>query len=199
MTEQQRQAAWEAVHRPETSPAELACIGSTYPEFAEAIAAHPNATSQAGAAQPSAAQHHVAQPYAAQSYAANAHTTYATNPATSSVFPATAAAQKGRLNVFGVIALSIHALHALTNGIAPMLISRMAMDLDLSSTNVSMLYTGTALVWALLAGGFALAGTLQKQAPRMRWAAISSLVVSGLALLSIISTFASSLFAPLFF
>ena len=43
MTEQQRQAAWEAVHRPETTGEELARIAEAHPEFASAIAAHPNA------------------------------------------------------------------------------------------------------------------------------------------------------------
>lgn len=203
MTEQQRQAAWEAVHRPETTGEELTRIGSAYPEFVSAIAAHPNAMSQAPAAQAPGAQVPAAQPYAAQSYPAQS---YATNPHsahTTNATPAgalgTTAAQSGRLNVFGIIALSIHVVHSLTNGFVPMLISRMAMDLDLNSMNISMFYTVTALAWALLAGGFAIAGTLQKQAPRMRWTAISSLVVSGLALLSIASTFVSSLFAPLFY
>lgn len=194
MTEQQRQAAWEAVHRPETTGEELTRIGNAYPEFVSAIAAHPNAVSQAPTAQPYAAQG-----YAAQSHATNPHTAYATNAAPPAGTLGTAAAQSGRLNVFGIIALSIHALHSFTNGFAPMFISRMAMDLDLNSMNISMLYTATALAWTLLAGGFAIAGTLQKQAPRMRWTAISSLVVSGLALLSIVSTFISSLFAPLFY
>ncbi len=198
MTEQQRQAAWEAVHRPETTGEELTRIGHAYREFAAAIATHPNAVSRAGTVQPSPAQQPEPQPYAEHSAAAYPHGAYA-NAATPAGLSATAAARGNKLNVFGIIALSIHVLHSFTNGFASILMSRMAMDLDLSSMNLSMFYTVSALVWALLAGGFAIAGTLQKQAPRLRWTAISSLVVSGLGLLSIISTFIASLSAPLFF
>lgn len=38
-----REAAWAALHRPKTDPAELAAIAGAHPEFAGAIAAHPNA------------------------------------------------------------------------------------------------------------------------------------------------------------
>ena len=180
MTQQQRQAAWEAVHRPETSSDDLARIAQAHPEFAQAIAAHPNTAAQAPAAQ-----------YAAAHLHAPGQNLAPAGPA--------ATAQNGRLNVFGIIALSILALHSIMNAFTPIIVSRTALDLGLSSMNISMLFAGITLAWTLVAGGFALAGALQKQAPRMRWTAISSLVVCALALLSLIASLFSGLLAPLFY
>ena len=183
VTEQQRQAAWEAVHRPETTGEELARISSAYPEFAAAIAAHPNAVSQRPAAQP----------YAAQSQAAY------TNAAAPASFSATAPGHTAKLNVFGIVALSILAVHAIWGAFMPIVVTRAALDFGLDSSHLSLLVGAINLVWIVVAGSFALVGALKKDAPRMRWTAISSLVVCALSLLSLIASLFMGLLAPLFY
>lgn len=188
VTEQQRQAAWEAAHRPETTGEELARISSAYPEFAAAIAAHPNAVSQLPAAQPDAAQ-----PCAAQSQAAYS------NAAAPAGFSATAPGHTAKLNVFGIVALSILAVHAIWGAFMPIVVTRAALDFGLDSSHLSLLVGAINLVWIVVAGSFALVGALKKDAPRMRWTAISSLVVCALSLLSLIASLFVGLLAPLFY
>ena len=162
VTEQQRQAAWEAAHRPETTGEELARISSAYPEFAAAIAAHPNAAAPAS-------------------------------------FSATAPVHAAKLNVFGIVALSVLAVHAIWGAFMPIVVTRAALDFGLDSSHLSLLVGAINLVWIVVAGSFALVGALKKDAPRMRWTAISSLVVCALSILSLIASLFVGLLAPLFY
>lgn len=192
MTDQQREQAWAAVHRPETSSEELAHIAAAHPEFAQAIAAHPNAPVRTappapGPAGPVTTQ----QPWPAWSETAGGGATAAPGMG--------ASAQNSDLNVMGIVALGVLALHAITSAFMPMMVTRLALDLGLSSMSISLLFGGVTLVWVLVAGAFALIGAQQKHKPRLRWMAISALVACGLSLLSILASLSSGLFAPLFF
>ena len=223
MTEQQRQAAWEAVHRPETSAEDLARIGQMHPEFAQAIAAHPNAAapapllqnSPAPALEPEQAPHEA--PSAAPSeqassaapqqqwgpgisdQAAWAHAASVPAGVASAGQTPASQPQSGRLNVFGIVALSLQVVHALTTTVTSMAVNSLAMNSGLGSMPMSLLYAGIGVLWALVVGCLGLAGVLQKDAPRMRWTAVSALVTACLGLLTIFASFFSAMFAPVFY
>jgi len=287
MTDQQRDAAWAAVHRPETSSEELGRIAEAHPEFGAAIQAHPNAhvagvsatqhawsaattadeasqvvvAPDAGFSAPNAAAAPgtpgspaepggrettgayaaPGDPAAAGAYAAPGDPAAAGAYAAPGTYPNAAAAPGtlgspaapgghaaagayaapgtypnagayptqqgtsastatgGRLNVFGIIALAILVVQALTSVYLPVVMSRLAYDLGLPIAGTSLIFGAINLVGILIVGGFALAGVLQKQATRMRWTAVSALVSCGLGLLSLIASLFSGMLAPLFY
>lgn len=256
MTDQQRDAAWAAVHRPETSSEELGRIAEAHPEFGAAIQAHPNAhvagvsaaqhawsaattadeasqvvvAPDAGFSAPNAAAAPgtpgspaepggrettgayaaPGAPAAAGAYAAPGDPAAAGAYAAPGTYPNAGAyptqqgtsastAAGGRLNVFGIIALAILVMQALTSVYLPVVMSRLAYDLGLPIAGTSLIFGAINLVGILIVGGFALAGVLQKQATRMRWTAVSALVSCGLGLLSLIASLFSGMLAPLFY
>lgn len=145
---------------------------------------------QAQAPYPGSQQGDYQQQYAQQQYAQQqAHSSQA----------AQRQRPQGRLNVLGVIALAIQLLHAIFSAFTPMLVVRVSMDLDINSSGISLMLGGINLFWMLLSGGLALAGVLQKNAPRLRWTAIGALVVSALGIVSIVFSLLSGLLAPLFY
>ncbi len=180
MNEQQRLADWATVHRPDTSAEELARIARAHPEFMSAIAAHPNAPGVTVAAEAP-------------------HTHYPVSSSAQFATTTAPAPSQGALNVMGIIALAILVLHAVSDAFLPMLMSRSAYEWGLSGMMISFLFGGVTLAWTIVAGAFALAGTLQKRASRMRWTAIGSLVACGLTLISLIASLFTGLFAPLLY
>lgn len=105
----------------------------------------------------------------------------------------------GKLNVLGIIALSIQVLVTISSAFTPTLMFRLSLDLGMAAQSVGLLLAGIHLFWALVVGGLGLGGVLQKQASRLRWTAIGALVAAGLGLLSVVCSLLSSLLTPLFY
>lgn len=108
---------------------------------------------------------------------------YASQPqAQQAAYPAARGGEAGRLNLLGVIALGLQVLLALSNAFLPLLYRQVAMSGDFSVISVVMPVTQG--VMQLIIVGLAVAGLLQRSAPRLRWTAIGALVSGGLSLLS---------------
>lgn len=114
-------------------------------------------------------------------------------PALSAAFPPASAS---RPNVLGILALALLVLEMLFGSFTPFLYHA-------ATGNFAAVSAAITIVHALLllaALGLAIAGVLQRGRDRFRWAAIGSLVASGLALVGIVlnlfsgwlSTFLSS-------
>ena len=91
-------------------------------------------------------------------------------------------APPARVNVLGIVALALVALGALLNVFLPFVYRAMAETGDIGSAITAV---GIAqAVLHVIAGGLALAGVLQRNAPRLRWTAIGALVTCALWALS---------------
>lgn len=93
----------------------------------------------------------------------------------------------GRVNILGVIALVILLLQALGTLFAPAFQFFLAIQIGLDFSLVSLIQTGINVFVLLIAGALALAGVLQKSAPRLRWTAIGSLVAVCLSLVAMVT------------
>lgn len=176
--EQQRVAAWAAVHRPETTGDELLRIVAAHPEFAPAIAAHPNAPATAGpnAAQPQyVGQAPTGHPqYAALQYSAG----YA-------VAGQPAAQPRSPINVPGIIAFALLVLVTVL-GLFSMTVQRQAMV----TFNYALMW-GFPLIRLLLvltAVGLGIAGARMRSKPRLRWMAVGSIVTGGFLVIPLLLT-----------
>ena len=190
--EAQRIEAWAAVHRPETTGDELARIAEEHPEFASAIAAHPNAPATQPAeqapyeqaqpdqtlyAQHSHAQPHHAQPQYAQPQHAQPHQyaqpqyaphQYASGPADPS---------RPKVNVAGIIAFSLLVVVTVLEFFVPV-VMRQAM----LTYNISLMigFPLVRLILALCAIVIGIVGARMRSQPRLRWMAVGSIVAGRL-------------------
>lgn len=121
--------------------------------------------------------------YAAPQYAEPPHTTpqYAA-PQQPFAQGSGAARALGRVNILGIVALALVAAGALLNVFIPFIYRAMAETGDIGSA-ISAVGTVQAVLH-VIAAGLALAGVLQRNAPRVRWAAIGALVACALWVVS---------------
>jgi len=196
MNDQQRGEAWAALHRPETSPETLSRIANDHPEFAAAIAAHPNAypglkawaQSRAGQ-QPQ--QHGQPQSHAQpqpQVQSQQPHSYAAPTTAPGSARPYSPAPAGGLFNVMGAIGLGVMVLSALFSFAIPFLLRTASMNYNMTLFSLA---TGGVQWAAIIIGGvFGVIGVVQKQRQRGRWMAYAALGAAGC---SAIASFASLL------
>ncbi|MBL3686497.1 hypothetical protein D3248_05960 [Leucobacter zeae] len=121
--------------------------------------------------------------YAAPQYAEPPHTTpqYAA-PQQPFAQGSGAARPLDRVNILGIVALALVAAGALLNVFIPFIYRAMAETGDIGSA-ISAVGTVQAVLH-VIAAGLALAGVLQRNAPRVRWAAIGALVACALWVVS---------------
>ena len=183
--------AWAAVHRPETSSTELARIAAAHPEFAAAIAEHPNAPA---ARTPEASAPYLAQPgHAQQQYAPTAYTQpqpqYAqpeyTQPQNGPAQPA-ASRQPATVNVAGIIAFSLLVVVTVLEFFVPVVMRQAMLTYNLS---LMVGFPLLRLILALCAIVIGIVGARMRSRPRLRWMAIGSIVAgSFLAIPLLLST-----------
>jgi len=89
-----------------------------------------------------------------------------------------APAPRGRVNALGIVALALVGVGALLNVFLPLLYRVLATSGEIG-TAISAVGTVQAVLH-VIAGGLAIGGVLQRNAPRFRWAAIGALVTSAL-------------------
>lgn len=197
MNDQQRGEAWAALHRPETSPETLSRIANDHPEFAAAIAAHPNAypglkawaQSRAGqqAQQQPHAQTQQSQPVQPQQ-PVQPHSYAAPTTAPGSARPYSPTPAGGLFNAMGAIGLGVMVLSALFSFAIPFLLRTASMNYNMTLFSLA---TGGVQWAAIIIGGvFGIIGVVQKQRQRGRWMAYAALGAAGC---SAIASFASLL------
>lgn len=113
--------------------------------------------------------------------------------------PQTGYARPERVNVLGVVALSIAALHSALSVLTPAFVFRLSFDLDLDSSAISLVLGAVNLFWVLVVGVLGLFGLMRKDQPRLRWTAIGAVVSAGLGIISFVFSLFSGLLAPLFY
>lgn len=167
MNDQQRGEAWAALHRPETSPETLAHIANEYPEFAAAIAAHPNTYPDLKVWAQSRAGQQAQQPrtYAAPTTTPGSARPYSPSPA------------GGLFNVMGTIGLGVMALSALFSFVVPFLLR--AASINYSMPLFSLATGGVQWTAVIVSGVFGVIGVMQKQRQRGRWMAYAALGAAG--------------------
>lgn len=200
MNDQQRGEAWAALHRPETSPETLSRIANDHPEFAAAIAAHPNAypglkawaqsragqqPQQHGQPQSQVQSQSQIQP---QVQPQQPHSYAAPTTAPGSARPYSPAPAGGLFNVMGAIGLGVMVLSALFSFAIPFLLRTASMNYNMTLFSLA---TGGVQWAAIIIGGvFGVIGVVQKQRQRGRWMAYAALGAAGC---SAIASFASLL------
>ncbi len=212
MTEQQRQADWAAVHRPETTTEELTRIAQDHPEFMPAVMAHehaPGATSHAvsmeapGAANTpltdAAAQLHpqpTTQAQAAQGYPhpqAQAQAQAQAQQAYAHPMAAHPASHTGDpTNKLAYAALIVAAAGSIASFIDPFIIRGLLMA---DAHAVIGLVTG-AISWFFIIATAILAilALKKKDQPRGRWAAYAALGAAGSGALAFFSSMVGNFF-----
>lgn len=195
--EANRVEAWAAVHRPETSSDELTRIAEAHPEFASAIADHPNAPAalapeavEVGPVQAQDSQQHFALPgpYAQPRYA---QPQYSDVQYAQPQYPAPSYAaprQPSSTNIAGIIAFSLLVVVTVLEFFVPV-VMRQAM----LTYNISLMvgFPLLRLILALCAIAIGIVGARMRSKPRLRWMAVGSIVAgSFLALPLLLSTLA---------
>lgn len=202
--EAQRVEAWAAVHRPETTSEDLARIAEAHPEFAPAIAEHPNAPASgiadAGSqwnTQPDqpldTPSSHVtaqyAQPHSQPQYA---QPQYVSEPHAGSAKP--------RVNVAGVIAFSLLVLTTVLGFFFPYVMRQAMMTFDVAMMITFPLIRLLLVIAAIVLGAI---GAKMRLRPRLRWMAVGSLVAGSFLavplLLTTLSYASPSLFSFYYF
>ncbi len=164
--EAQRIEAWAAVHRPETTRDELVRIAEAHPEFAPAIAAHPNAPASQPLEQAPQAQ-------------------YA--PALFSVAQSSQWA-KPKVNIAGIIAFSLLVVVTVLEFFVPAVMHQAMLTYDIS---LMIGFPLIRLILALCAIAIGIVGARMQSQPRLRWMAVGSIVAgSFLAVPLLLSTLA---------
>lgn len=200
--EAKRVEAWAAVHRPETSPDELARIAEAHPEFASAIAEHPNApityapeAVEFGPVQAQGSQQHYALPgshaqpmYAQPQYsdAQYAQSQYAAPQYAASQYAAPR--QPSSTNIAGIIAFSLLVVVTVLEFFVPVVMRQAMLTYNLS---LMVGFPLLRLILALCAIAIGIVGARMRSRPRLRWMAIGSIVAgSFLAIPLLLSTLA---------
>lgn len=211
--EAKRVEAWAAVHRPETTSEELARIAEAHPEFAPAIAEHPNAPasgivdappppdqpldSPTSYTTPQYAQPQYAQPQHSQPQSQHAQPQYAqTHYSAESLTAPT----KPGLNVAGVIAFSLLVLTTVLGFFFPYVMRQAMMTFDVAMMTTFPLIRLLLVIAAIVLGAI---GAKMRMRPRLRWMAVGSLVTGSFfaipLLLTTLSYASPSLFSFYYF
>ena len=174
--EAQRIEAWAAVHRPETTGDELARIGQAHPEFASAIAAHPNAPAtqpaeQAPHEQAERIQQHAQPQYAQPQYTQPHYEWDQLSPVQSAEWA------KPKANVAGIIAFSVLVVVTVLEFFVPVV-----MHYAMARFDISLLigFPLVRLILALCAIVIGIVGARMRSQPRLRWMAVGSIVAGSL-------------------
>ena len=183
--EAQRLEAWAAVHRPETPSDELARIAEAHPEFASAIAAHPNAPATQPAEQAPHEQaermQQCAQPqYAQPQYAQPHYASDQLSPVQSAQWA------KPKVNVAGMIAFSLLVVVTALEFFVPVVMHHAMVRFDIF---LLIGFPLLRLILALCAIVIGIVGARMHSRPRFRWMAVGSIVAgSCLAVPLLLST-----------